>query len=352
MSQEDEIFSITSSSEEDSMEAFADRCSICFDAQYDMCLKECKDQFCFECFEKYVTQVVKSSWGLSVTMIKCPVCSDSLNKQEWGCYVPRHIVALYDKHNIPYRSYSRTCPHCDIEMTPCTHNSTFQQSSSICAFLNTVISSCSKQEKHAKNNDHMNIYGWIKLFHQGLQDLKPVNIYKPLIKDIFQFEKSHISQYSTIQHRYSYQLSLLFLKTIHDPDAWKQVQFMHIGFFPNMNCSHCQIPICLHCGYDSHPALTCEENMNLLVKSKSLASETHYTILWKLENSRQCPNCSIMINRDEGCNKVDCSYCGFTFCWCCRSSWSEGCGFYRCSISTSQSFSDYHALQIITLNLD
>lgn len=47
------------------------------------------------------------------------------------------------------------------------------------------------------------------------------------------------------------------------------------------------------------------------------------TVQWKLQHSRQCPNCSIMINRDEGCNKVDCSYCGFCFCWACRSPWSE-----------------------------
>jgi hypothetical protein len=39
--------------------------------------------------------------------------------------------------------------------------------------------------------------------------------------------------------------------------------------------------------------------------------------------SRRCPNCSIMINRDEGCNKVDCSLCGFSFCWGCGSSWSD-----------------------------
>ncbi|KAI9266113.1 hypothetical protein BY458DRAFT_512691 [Sporodiniella umbellata] len=347
MSLEDEMFSTISSSSEDSMELYADRCSICFDSQYDMYLKDCKDQFCVECFEKYVTHTVKSSWGLSVTTIKCPVCNILVHKREWGRYVPRSIVALYEKHNTPYRSYSRVCSHCDVELKPCTQNGDFQQLSSICAFLNTVVSSCSKQEKHVDNNDHTNIYEWIKAFRQGYSEIKSVETYKQLIKDIFQFEKSHASEYSTIRHQYSHQLSLLYLKTISDPEVWKQLQFMHIGFFPNMNCLKCQTSICLHCGYDSHLQSTCEENMHLLVQTRSLTTEALYTIMWKLQNSRQCPSCSIMINRDEGCNKVDCSYCGFAFCWCCRSSWSEGCGFYRCPLSSNhhQSISDYQTLK-------
>jgi hypothetical protein len=68
------------------------------------------------------------------------------------------------------------------------------------------------------------------------------------------------------------------------------------------------------------------------------------TLKWKLENrcenfkkgeiicllttalfvySRNCPSCSIMINRDDGCNKVDCTLCGFSFCWECKSTWSD-----------------------------
>ncbi len=51
---------------------------------------------------------------------------------------------------------------------------------------------------------------------------------------------------------------------------------------------------------------------------------------WKLANSKSCPNCSILINRDDGCNKVDCLHCGYRFCWICRNGWSEKCGFYQC----------------------
>lgn len=52
---------------------------------------------------------------------------------------------------------------------------------------------------------------------------------------------------------------------------------------------------------------------------------------WLAENSRACPQCCTLIERDDGCNKVDCTMCGNQFCWLCMQSWQMGkCGFYRC----------------------
>lgn len=95
----------------------------------------------------------------------------------------------------------------------------------------------------------------------------------------------------------------------------------------NINSPTCRKEMCLQCGEDSHHHVTtCEENMKQLIKqNEETGSNIDYieTLKWKMENSRKCPNCSIMINRDEGCNKVDCTLCGFSFCWECRSSWAE-----------------------------
>lgn len=89
----------------------------------------------------------------------------------------------------------------------------------------------------------------------------------------------------------------------------------------------CHKEMCLQCGEDSHHHVaTCEENMSQLIKqNEEIGSNIEYneTLKWKMKNSRKCPSCSIMINRDEGCNKVDCTLCGFSFCWECRLSWSE-----------------------------
>ncbi|KAF9947999.1 hypothetical protein BGZ72_010088 [Mortierella alpina] len=54
------------------------------------------------------------------------------------------------------------------------------------------------------------------------------------------------------------------------------------------------------------------------------------TIQWKLSNTNPCPNCCILIHRDDGCNKVDCMLCGHRFCWICREAWGVGCGFFKC----------------------
>src|SRR5690606_7694475 len=55
-----------------------------------------------------------------------------------------------------------------------------------------------------------------------------------------------------------------------------------------------------------------------------------HTIQWKLSNTNPCPNCCILIHRDDGCNKVDCMLCGYRFCWICREAWGVACGFFRC----------------------
>lgn len=60
------------------------------------------------------------------------------------------------------------------------------------------------------------------------------------------------------------------------------------------------------------------------------------TLILIFSHSRCCPSCSIMIHRDEGCNKVDCSLCGYRFCWACLSAWSEKCGFYQCGYQQDQ----------------
>ena len=52
---ESEDSSVASSSfgDQDEMEHFMNRCSICFDAQLDLCLEYCRDQYCLDCFQKY-----------------------------------------------------------------------------------------------------------------------------------------------------------------------------------------------------------------------------------------------------------------------------------------------------------
>ncbi|KAF9111136.1 hypothetical protein BGX27_005344 [Mortierella sp. AM989] len=98
------------------MEYWLQRCSICFDARLDFCLELCRDQFCRDCFQRYVKEVVSNSWGLNVTKIKCPVCQDTIAQSEWTKYVDQSTLAQYSQYNQPYRSFSRFCGECEHEL--------------------------------------------------------------------------------------------------------------------------------------------------------------------------------------------------------------------------------------------
>ncbi|ORZ21607.1 hypothetical protein BCR42DRAFT_475153 [Absidia repens] len=101
---------------------WAERCSICFEATMDISLERCRDQYCHECFQRYVTESVMASWGLGVTTLKCPVCYDPIPRDEWCHLVPQSVVDHYDRFNQPFRSFTRCCPHCEEETKPCDYS--------------------------------------------------------------------------------------------------------------------------------------------------------------------------------------------------------------------------------------
>lgn len=53
-----------------------------------------------------------------------------------------------------------------------------------------------------------------------------------------------------------------------------------------------------------------------LAKEKDLAQQVESMRLLKRE-SKQCPRCRMGISKNEGCNKMHCSYCDCSFCWLC-----------------------------------
>ncbi|CAO0791867.1 unnamed protein product [Mucor circinelloides] len=225
-------------------------------------------------------------------------------------------------------------------MTPCVYNvnrNELMQPNSrfFCDIMESMLFSCFQGESHKNHTDHIAVKRWITIYkRQDWSDSKLLNLYKNIMQDVLIFEKHHINH---AKKRFAHNISQEFINNFFvKPEVWKQLQFAHISNFPQMNCTSCHASICLHCGYDAHQGLNCEENMKLMAADKATAKDIKETVEWKLANSRRCPNCSIMINRDEGCNKVDCSYCGFCFCWACRSSWADGCGFYRCSNVTNE----------------
>ncbi|KAI8147897.1 hypothetical protein BJV82DRAFT_593823 [Fennellomyces sp. T-0311] len=303
------------------------RCSICFDAQLDLCLEYCRDQYCLDCFRRYVTEVVTSSWGLSVTKIRCPVCQDHIPQSEWSKFVPTSVVEHYNRYNQPYRSFSRCCPQCETEVAPCDYRDRHQGGPKrVYAMLKELLNECPHDEedpRHRAIRQLLPVIDWGEWSNSTLPEL-----YQQTITAVMAFE-DHLGRSHKTAQAVSKSMLLFDMK----PDTYKKLQFQHIAFFPTIDCPSCRVTFCLQCGQREHLGATCEQSMQTLVDGNKYPTEAIETIRWQLKNSRRCPNCSIMINRDEGCNKVDCSLCGFCFCWACRSPWSEKCGFYHCAES-------------------
>ncbi|CAG8493766.1 20315_t:CDS:2 [Rhizophagus irregularis] len=327
------------------IEYWLQRCSICFDAQLDFCLEVCRDQFCRDCFQRYVKEVVHNSWGLSITKIKCPVCHEVVPQSEWSKYVDQNTIDLYNMYNKPYRSFSRCCSGCGEEV-----------------FAAQVFQVCSEEkEKYFKD-----ISNHLRKFLETYGNIKGSNTDNQSDTDNFitKFEADYLvyiseenttieimEMYEHITEKMGKILGLRF--NLNKKRPLKNSSHHKLKTHADMVKAAAEISskfvaledICLQCGDPTHhTGMTCIQymrhkvanphlfitNQSLLCNDKNDITDALENTKWKLANSKSCPNCSILINRDDGCNKVDCLHCGYRFCWICRSGWSEKCGFYRC----------------------
>lgn len=51
---------------------------------------------------------------------------------------------------------------------------------------------------------------------------------------------------------------------------------------------------------------------------KKLQKDKHNKV-----NYKQCPNCSVIIEKNEGCNQMKCTNCNYDFCWLCLDEYSS-----------------------------
>ncbi|KAI8601883.1 hypothetical protein EDD21DRAFT_304481 [Dissophora ornata] len=326
------------------IEFWLQRCSICFDARLDFCLEYCRDQFCRDCFQRYVKEVVSNSWGLNVTKIKCPVCQDVISLSEWTQYVDQSTLAQYQQYNQPYRSFSRFCNDCEHEL---------------------VISEVDRAVIGLPVRDLVPIFDRMSVDLKALLILGGMNPDDPIsvssssssssnlphtkpkrrsshsIRDTLAREirtrpgRSGVTTRAEGKRQVEIKKALVRLsKRLSSietrPEQWKELQFLHVRWLRWDWCNHCNQELCLQCGVSSHhESQDCSDYMRSLIAGNNEASNAN-TIQWKLANTNPCPNCCILIHRDDGCNKVDCMLCGYRFCWICREAWGAACGFFKC----------------------
>ncbi|KAI8343371.1 hypothetical protein BC941DRAFT_411167 [Chlamydoabsidia padenii] len=311
------------------------RCSICLEQTYSLCLESCRDQFCKDCFARYTEETVQASWGLGVTRIKCPVCQEVIPQTEWSRYVSKQVVDKYNEFNQPYRPFVRHCSGCENQVIPC--QSPRQQGISrerrleyISEALTSLIATVDNPQWKEQLDQIQQLFDQIyqrkgATFRIGrVQDL-----YQKIVPPLARMAQQQSDSSGITVYNKAAQVSKQLVAMEVIPEAWKQTQFWHVAYFPLEKCECCGLQICLQCGEKAHLGMTCMNHLKSTLKQQS--SDQTASIQWKINNTRPCPNCSVMINRDEGCNRVDCLLCGYRFCWRCLSSWTQQkCGFYQC----------------------
>ncbi|KAJ3382420.1 hypothetical protein HDU92_004780 [Lobulomyces angularis] len=338
----------------DNLDYLYSRCSICFDETHDFCLTRCRDQFCKGCFQRYVREIVKSSWGLAIKEITCPVCNDALVGQEWKRYLDEKTIELYELYNQPHRAMSRYCGDCFIEIRIAQKPIKSSEERQF-RFSEIYRLICNLFNEYKSKNKDSNCLARFQAdfcneFSGGGNGTKSIlDIYTNIMIDVGKLVGVRCSDNGAFKEGAVLTLnpdllqkvtliSTMFIPLETDEAKWKKLQFLHISNFPKVMCFNCDESVCFSCGETPfHENLACTKYMkNIIARNEDTEKVANFK--WKLENSKRCPQCKIMINRDEGCNKVDCTYCGYIFCWSCEGKFDNGnCSFYRCELDRTRS---------------
>ncbi|XP_054710603.1 potential E3 ubiquitin-protein ligase ariadne-2-like [Uloborus diversus] len=95
-----------------------------------------------------------------------------------------------------------------------------------------------------------------------------------------------------------------------------------------ITCKHCKTVFCFKCGTDYHAPTDCETIKKWLTKCADDSETANYISA----HTKDCPKCNICIEKNGGCNHMQCYGCKFDFCWMCLGDWnSHGSEYYECS---------------------
>lgn len=93
----------------------------------------------------------------------------------------------------------------------------------------------------------------------------------------------------------------------------------------------CGNSFCFHCGDGAHTPCPCD----LVKKWKLKEKSDDATEIWLRARTKQCPKCTVRIEKNRACNHMKCVKCGHDFCWLCKGPWSSHGsstgGYYICN---------------------
>ncbi|KAK9970500.1 hypothetical protein ABG768_026439 [Culter alburnus] len=95
-----------------------------------------------------------------------------------------------------------------------------------------------------------------------------------------------------------------------------------------VQCSRCQEVFCFKCRQMYHAPTDCATIRKWLTKCADDSETANYISA----HTKDCPKCNICIEKNGGCNHMQCSKCKHDFCWMCLGDWkTHGSEYYECS---------------------
>lgn len=85
-----------------------------------------------------------------------------------------------------------------------------------------------------------------------------------------------------------------------------------------LQCPACLTSICTRCHSEGHDGFQCADQVQDELFKKWI----------KEHNVKQCPTCSVPIEKTEGCNHMMCTRCQTHICWQCMKTFAGGEGIY------------------------
>lgn len=114
---------------------------------------------------------------------------------------------------------------------------------------------------------------------------------------------------------------------IHLKDTSSLSEYTRLHYSPFVQCN-LQHRFCFTCGFEMHAPADCNITSAWVKKAK----KESVNLNWVLSHTKECPKCSVNIEKDGGCNHMVCSSCKYEFCWICESDWApHGDSFYQCT---------------------
>ncbi|CAH0747019.1 unnamed protein product [Bemisia tabaci] len=118
----------------------------------------------------------------------------------------------------------------------------------------------------------------------------------------------------------------------------------HLRFCPGLNCNvvmlskelkakkafctQCKTMFCFNCSLDYHAPSDCNTIKRWLTKCADDSETANYISA----HTKDCPKCHVCIEKNGGCNHMQCRNCKHNFCWMCLGDWkAHGAEYYECS---------------------